>query len=194
MVGIDEAGRGCVIGPLVLGAVYADEETVQWLRGLGVRDSKELRAPKRLSLAVEIKKVCDTTVVEIPPHVIDSRNINDVELEHTVSLANGEKDIYVDAFTVGIEKVFGSDINCVSEPKADQKYAIVSAASIIAKVRRDAEIKRLHGIFGDFGSGYPSDARTIEFLKRGGLDDPLFARHIRFKWETIKGLRDGRSC
>ena len=80
------------------------------------------------------------------------------------------------------------NITIVAENKADKKYAIVSAASIIAKEIREMRIKELKRKYGDFGSGYPSDLRTIEFLRRYYKTNKCFPPIVRESWSTLKKI------
>jgi ribonuclease HII len=109
---------------------------------------------------------------------------------------------YVDASDVLEERFKQQILDClplkikiVSEHKADRNYPIVSAASIIAKVERDREIARLASVHGDFGSGYPSDPRTVSFLQHcleGAEEYPEF---VRKSWKTAqraKSIKDSR--
>jgi ribonuclease HII len=85
-------------------------------------------------------------------------------------------------------------VRLVAENKADEKYPVVSAASIIAKVTRDSVIRELHGEYGDFGSGYPSDRRTVNFViecyaRMGG-----FPEIVRKKWLTVRRLVAAEQC
>jgi len=101
---------------------------------------------------------------------------------------------YVDASDVKPER-FGQQIKnlltinakIISEHKADQKYPPVSAASILAKVRRDQHIKQLHKKHGDLGTGYPNDPKTLKFLKTLITQGPL-PHYVRKSWKTIKRL------
>ena len=91
--------------------------------------------------------------------------------------------------TVG--EMLSAGIRIISEHYADETYPLVSAASIMAKVRRDSEIQKLKDIYGDFGSGYPSDPRTRDFLRRllsGGEEVPPIVRRT---WKTLQRLDDG---
>jgi len=88
-----------------------------------------------------------------------------------------------------IRRYYNGDARIVSENRADAKYPIVSAASIIAKVERDAIIARIKKELGhDFGSGYSSDPRTIEFLN-GNWQKPQVRKYLRGEWETVRRLR-----
>ena len=103
--------------------------------------------------------------------------------------------VYVDApdtsperFACQIIQNLNQPIKIISEHKADQNYPIVSAASILAKQKRDEIIKNLHKIYGDFGSGYPSDPKTIKFLKKWIVRDGCNLPIIRRTWKTFKDL------
>ena len=80
-------------------------------------------------------------------------------------------------------------VKIISEHKADINYPVVSAASVIAKVERDAEIKKLSEKFGDVGSGYPHDDETIAFLRKYLLKYNELPPFARKSWETIKALQ-----
>lgn len=204
VAGVDDAGRGCVIGPLVIAGVLINEEDLPKLVQLGVRDSKLLSPHRREFLATEIKKtVAKYSLEKLSPREIDEvvlkgrklRKLNWLEAQTMAKVIEALKpDVaYVDASDV-LEERFKQDIlDClpfkiriVSEHKADRNYPVVSAASIIAKVERDREIAELAKTYGDFGSGYPSDPRTMEFLEhclRKSCDYPDF---VRRSWKTAK--------
>ncbi|MEJ2295833.1 MAG: ribonuclease HII, partial [Candidatus Lokiarchaeota archaeon] len=108
------------------------------------------------------------------------------------------EEIYIDAADVN-EKRFELSIRkllkftpklIVSEHKADEKYPIVSAASIIAKYERDSIIAGLREIYGDFGSGYTSDRKTIEFMRNWMVKEKSFPPFVRRSWETSKVLAE----
>jgi ribonuclease HII len=179
LAGIDEAGRGPVLGPMVIAAVVVDERNVPKLEELGVKDSKRLTPRRREKLFDEIIYLLDDYVVlELWPEEIDSREgtLNEFEVENFVKALNSLKVkpdvIYIDAADVK-EARFGEEIGkrlnfkaeIVAEHKADDKFVPVSAASILAKVTRDRAIEKLKGRYGEIGSGYPSDPRTRAFLE-----------------------------
>ncbi len=210
VAGVDDAGRGCVIGPLVIAGVLMREEELPNLVHLGVRDSKLLTPHRREVLSVEIKKVVQKYSIEkLSPKQIDDvvlagkklHKLNWLEAQTMAKVIEALKpDVaYVDASDV-VEERFGQDIQgclsfklrIVSEHKADRTYPIVSAASIIAKVERDSEIAELATKYGDFGSGYPSDPRTMQFLQQcleKSCDYPDF---VRKSWKPAKKLRVNR--
>ena len=197
--GIDEAGRGPVIGPLVICAVAVDERDLPKLQSLGVKDSKMLTPPARRRLAPLIKGVVKRhELVIVSPAEIDSAvlsgtmNLNWLEAVKSAELINriNPKKVILDcpstntrAYVAYLRKHLKNDVEVVAEHKADVKYPVVSAASIIAKVARDAEIENLKGRFGvDFGSGYPSDPVTADFVKKNFSKFPFFRR----SWMTFE--------
>lgn len=202
--GVDEAGRGPVIGPMVLALAIAEENKIEELKELKVRDSKELSLKRREALYPKIKRILDeVVVVKVQPAEIDQfvegrGGLNELEAFKTAELLSTAKKqidvIYVDApdpnplkYAQRIEKYLNYPPKIVAENKADAKYPIVSAASIIAKVERDWEIKKIEEKYGEFGTGYPHDEKTIQFLKtilKGGKP-PEF---VRTSWSTVKRL------
>lgn len=203
IMGIDEAGRGCVIGPLVLGAVLIEEKEEKALIAIGVKDSKQLSPKKRDDMFKKIEKVSLKTEVQcIAPDIIDTycnkKLLNLLEAETAVALIHSLKPdkVYIDApgkngttFLKQITKTLKHKCELICENKADQNYPVVSAASIMAKVTRDSEIIKLHQDFSPFGSGYPSDPKTRNFLKtyyKNNKKFPLCARH---SWQTLEKIK-----
>jgi len=181
LVGIDEAGRGPVIGPMVMCGVLMDDKEQFKLKVLGVKDSKLLTPKQRehiyevlikdlkYSVRVVSAKEIDTAVWS------DSSNLNWLEADKSVEILNElmpERAILdcpsnnIPAFVSYMKERVHKSIDVKAEFKADQKYLVVGAASIIAKVTRDrliADIKKKNNV--EFGSGYPSDPRTQRFIK-----------------------------
>ncbi len=193
--GVDEAGKGSVLGPMVTGGVLVYDLTE--LEGLGLRDSKQLTPHKREELYEEIIRRWRTAVVVKSPYDIDSRSgtMNALTAScHAEIIRQLVPDqAYVDAcdvnagrFGVTVKEISGlSEVEIISEHKADDKFLIVGAASIVAKVTRDRLVVELSDEFGDIGSGYPSDPVTIAFLEsyiRQAGKPPLCARRT---WKTI---------
>jgi ribonuclease HII len=208
--GVDDAGRGCIIGPLVLAGVAVEESKLSKLVEIGVRDSKTLSPAARARLYPLIKDLAYKVVsVKVPPEEVDKYvarrkkfiRLNLLEAEAAAKVIEElEADlVYVDApdtdperFKRNVVALLRRKVEVISEHEADKTYPIVSAASIIAKFERDAEIARLRERYGDFGSGYPADPTTIAFLrdwlaKHG--ETPPFARKT---WKTWKRLVDRR--
>jgi ribonuclease HII len=204
--GIDESGRGCLVGDLVVAGVAVARARVPELKGLGVRDSKLLSRKRRESLFGEILKVsARACATRIPPREIDEvvisgmryRKLNYLEAVYFAKVADqlGASHVTVDASDTSPERfrsAMADSMTCrcriAAFHKADRDFPVVSAASIIAKVMRDRAVEELRAEFGDFGSGYPSDRRTRDFfteMMRTGADLPAF---VRRSWKTLERL------
>jgi len=174
---------------------------------LGVKDSKLLSPSRRESLAIEIKRIAQKhAVVKLSPAEIDKvvekgrklHKLNRLEAQAMAKVIEILKpDIaYVDASDV-LEERFKQQIleylpfkvEIVSEHKADRKYPVVSAASIIAKVERDKAIAELKAKYGDFGCGYPTDPKTLEFLRRCLEDFKEYPEFVRKSWKPAKKIK-----
>ncbi|MCX8170600.1 MAG: ribonuclease HII [Candidatus Bathyarchaeota archaeon] len=204
--GVDDAGRGPVIGPLVIAGVLVDEDGLDSFIRMGVRDSKTLSPNRREHLAHEILKVVrDYRVVKVPPSEIDNivgsgRRLNRLNRLEARVMASIIRDLkpniaYVDASDVVPERFkqhileeIPFNVKIISEHKADKKYPVVSAASIIAKVERDREIENLKNKYGDFGSGYPADPKTIRFLRDWVERYGSYPDFVRKTWKTAKKM------
>jgi len=204
VAGVDDAGRGSVIGPLVIAGVLMKEENLPTLTKLGVKDSKLLSPHRRENLAIEIKRVAEKySVIKLLPKEIDKvvqtgrklHRLNRLEAQTMAKVIEMLKpDIaYVDAsdvleerFKQHILECLPSKVEIVSEHKADKKYPIVSAASIIAKVERDKEVAELKNAHGDFGCGYPTDPKTISFLRRCLEKFGEYPDFVRKSWKPAK--------
>jgi ribonuclease HII len=204
--GIDEAGRGSVLGPLVVAGVSAGPEALKEFERLGVTDSKLLTGKARSELYKEIAELSAAVrFVSIGPSEIDHyvkhgrryRKLNFLEAIHmaTVISGLGAEEVFVDApdtnparFCAELAELLQPCPRLVAEHKADRNYVVVSAASIVAKVERDRAVEKLREVHGDFGSGYPSDDQTISYLKdwvqREGCEPP-FARKSWKTWDRV---------
>ena len=188
ILGIDDAGRGPVIGPMALAGCLVEEETGKEFRRLGVKDSKQLTNKRREFLAEIVRqKSIAFEVILINPNEIDGENshginLNDLEAIACAKIINkinkGFKKIkiIIDCPSVSIEKWKNflktkindlSNLEIVCEHKADINYAEVSAASILAKSAREKEMNILKEKYGEeIGSGYTSDPATCKFLEK----------------------------
>ncbi len=198
--GVDEAGRGPVLGPLVVAGVLVDSDGP--LRPLKVRDSKKLSPERRELLAPEIEKVSKTEVIVVPAKDIDvmraQMSLNDFEAHLFASIVEKlhPETAYVDAVDVdeiefkrAILKQLPFEVEVVSQHEADDLFPVVSAASIVAKVRRDAEMRRIQEEIGQpVGSGYPSDPQTIAFLEKWIREKGTPPPHTRLTWDTTRRL------
>ena len=195
IAGIDEAGRGPVIGPMVMAISYVDVEEENWepnkslvekkLRLIGVKDSKKILPAKRTRLKKELKSYVKSFAIKVFPNEIDNAlnskntNLNFLEADTTIKLIMKVKPdiVLVDCPSINTKKYLeyletelhkkspNQKTKIIVEHKADDKYYIVGSASIVAKVTRDEDIEELKKKYGNFGSGYMSDTRTSEFLK-----------------------------
>ena len=202
--GIDEAGRGPVLGPLVLCGVCFSKSNLPYLIEIGAKDSKKLTPKKRERLAKLIKEKCHSyEIIVVSAQEIDEREkkritINRLEEIKMAEIINKLKPdiIYIDAADVNEER-FGTSIKnlldyipkkIISKHKADVTYPIVSAGSIIAKTKRDAIIEEFKEDYGEIGSGYPSDKRTIDFLREYIKKHKKIPKFVRKTWDTTKKI------
>ena len=202
ILGIDEAGRGSVLGPMVIAGVIVPEKMDKVLERMGVKDSKRLTANRRTILSRKLRKMFDYEIVVITAKEIDQMradgiNLNEIEknaMESILLKLKPEKAI-VDAVDVKAERFQenlrnDTGLNVISEHKADDKYIEVSAASIIAKAERDAIIAEINKDYiksGGIGSGYPSDPTTKKFLTNYTYDEmPDF---VRRSWATVAKMK-----
>lgn len=198
--GIDEAGRGPVLGPLVVAGVLVESDVP--LRHLNVRDSKKLTPDRRELLAPEIEKAARCEVVVVPAGDIDvmrgQMSLNEFEAQLFARIVETlhPETAYVDAVDVdeiefkrAILKLVPFEVEIVSQHEADDLFPVVSAASIIAKVRRDSEMRKIEADLGQpVGSGYPSDPLTIAFLEKWIREKGSPPPHTRLTWDTTRRL------
>jgi len=204
IAGVDEAGRGCVIGPLVVAGVMVKAENIQILTELGVKDSKLLTPQKRELLYSAIIQLAEKYhTIKVMPSQIDKvvesarrlHKLNRLEAQTMAQIIESLKpdEAYVDAADT-VEHRFGNHIReclkiktrIISKHKADRIYPIVSAASIIAKVERDREIANLRLEYGNFGSGYLTDDKTMIFLKQLLEKNGDYPDFVRKSWKPAK--------
>ncbi|MGC8574624.1 MAG: ribonuclease HII [Thermoplasmata archaeon] len=196
LCGIDEAGRGPVIGPMVIAVVCGHNET---FRNIGAKDSKLLTEGRRESILSNILETSEHhSFIIIGEEEIDeavSKNLlNFLEAKHIASLMQKGNSYIVDCpdinearFKKILSDISGID-DIIAEHKADINYPVVSAASILAKVTREREIEKIKKEIGDFGSGYPSDPRTINFLREYYRKNHVLPPHTRKSWKTVKNI------
>ena len=204
IAGVDEAGRGCVVGPLVVAGVMMKAENLSILTELGVKDSKLLTAEKReLLYPVILQLVEKYHTIKVMPLQIDKvvesfrrlHKLNRLEAQTMAQIIEFLKpdEAYIDAADT-VEHRFGNHVKeclktktrIISKHKADKIYPIVSAASIIAKVERDREVASLRLEHGDFGSGYLTDEKTMVFLKELLEKNKDYPDFVRKSWKPAK--------
>ncbi len=207
VAGVDDAGRGSVLGPLVIAGVLMRKEDLQKLVNLGVKDSKLLSPKRRKKLAEEIKRTAlKWHVVKLSPSEIDrvvnfGRKLHKLNRLEAHAMAKVIEELrpdiaYVDAsdtlaerFKQHILERLKFKIDIISEHKADKKYPIVSAASIIAKVERDKAIEKIKREYGEVGCGYITDPKTVEFLEKCIKKYGAYPDFVRKSWKPAKRLK-----
>jgi ribonuclease HII len=195
-----------VIGPLVIAGVVVDGSKTEALRGLGVKDSKKLTASLRTRLAEEIPKFVDGYhILELEPARLDKIVHKAPKLQRLNLLEAKTMAAVIEKLRPDVAYVDASDVNpgryrtnildeltyqpkIVSEHNADVNYPVVSAASILAKVRRDERIAEIHKEFGDFGSGYSHDPKTRRFLIQYYRANRDFPPIVRRSWATLRQI------
>jgi ribonuclease H2 subunit A len=213
ILGIDEAGRGPVMGPMVYACAYWKEEYDKDIRKkFKFNDSKALRAEEREKMFENIKShpnIIRYELIILPPDYISKEmlkrekvSLNQISQDSAKKLIKMAMDkkanirkIFVDtvgpaeSYEILLKKSLPDDtIQVKVEPKADATYECVSAASIVAKVTRDSIIETLEKTDKECGSGYPSDPKTKEWLKNNYDNVFGFGREVRFSWKTVDNL------
>ena len=210
ILGIDEAGRGPVMGPMVYACAYWKEEYDDDIRKkFKFNDSKALKPEEREKMFEQIKthpNIIRYELIVLTSDYISKEmlkrqkvSLNEISQNSAKTLIKMARDkkvnirkIYVD--TVGpaipyqnLLKASLDDQSIVVkvEPKADATFECVSAASIVAKVTRDSHIEIIEKEDKDCGSGYPSDPKTKEWLKNNYDNVFGFGREVRFSWKTV---------
>lgn len=191
--GIDEAGRGPVIGPLVICLA----ELKKTLTDKRIKDSKLLKRKERLEILKETKAKFHYKIFKAKELVklMQTKSLTEIELIAMKSLVKKTKEnkVIIDCPTVPKainktkEKYFNIKKEIILENKADYNYKIVSLASIAAKEKREFLLDKLKKKYGDFGSGYPSDPKTKEYLKT-----TKETKIIRTNWKTWKNIKKQR--
>ena len=198
--GIDDAGRGSMLGPLVIAGILLDKKNIRKLSALGVKDSKKLSPKLRESLYKKILEIVDDYhVAKISPRIIDAsvkkHCLNDLEAKYmakVVARLNPEVS-FVDSCDVNPSR-FGRNISQLSGNHkiksyhhADSRFVVVSAASILAKVSRDRAILKLREKY-DLGSGYPSDSTTVKFVTKYYAKNNEMPNFVRKSWKPVKKI------
>ena len=211
ILGIDDAGRGPVIGPIILAGCLITAETEKELKRLGVKDSKQLTKKRRAFLEEIIREKAEAFSIQVkhPPEIDDKGhfgvNLNDLEAHmaakiiNEINKASGVSGMKIkividcpstnrakwrDLVMTKIENLSNLVILC--EHKADVNHVSVSAASILAKEEREREMDILRKEYGDhIGSGYSSDPRTAKFLQKN-IKKLEHKGIFRKSWKTWK--------
>jgi ribonuclease HII len=205
LLGIDEAGKGPVIGSMFVAGMVIDEEKLFDLSAIGVKDSKQLTPERREILAKKIIRIAtDQYILEVQPRVIDElrqvMTMNDImvrcfaQILKRLSYAHrailDAADVNEERFAKRVLDASGTTMEILAEHRADQNHQVVSAASILAKVKRDLSIRELEQSMSCIiGSGYPNDPQTIMFLSQWVKEHrelPTCARHT---WATAQRIK-----
>jgi len=205
--GVDDAGRGSVIGPLAIAGISLEEKDLPKLVKLGVKDSKLLSPQKREELSYQIRGLamnCHTVLLspaEIDRVVETGKRLHKLNRLEAHAMARviavlkpdivyvDASDVLPDRFKNHIAENLPFSLEIISEHKADLKYPIVSAASIIAKVERDKMLSQLHKKYGNMGCGYPSDSHTIKFLECWIRKFGSYPDFVRKSWKPAKRVK-----
>ena len=210
VTGIDESGRGAVLGPLVVAGVTVDVRGEKKLKALGVKDSKKLTPQRREELYKDIEKIAkDIFVLKVAPCRIDTYRNMGVNLDKIEAMKmaeiidfNSSKKVFVDSLTQNpprFKKLVSSfikrnkDAELIVENYMDESITVVGAASIVAKVERDKEIEELKQQVGfNFGVGYPHDPLTIQFIEKiiKETNGKQLPEYIRKSWVTTEMLQE----
>jgi len=203
VLGVDEAGKGPVIGSMFVAGVVMEEEKLFDLAAMGVKDSKQLSAARRALLA---RRICDLSndnyVLEVPAQAIDElrqiMTMNDIMVRAHSQVVQRLKadrgildaaDVDERRFCRRVREDSKTSIDLVAEHKADRNHLIVAAASIVAKDRRDRSIRDLEQREGAIiGSGYPSDPKTIRFIETWIKEHGSLPPYVRKSWATAQRL------
>ncbi len=196
--GVDEAGRGSLVGPVVIAGVSVSKSKMRKLSKMGIRDSKELSPIARELLYKKIIKFVDEYyVAKVNPKTIDQsvkkHDLNGLEAKYMAKVISKLNPTisYIDSCDVNASR-FGKVVSGKSNNskvrsyhKADSRFVIVSTASIIAKVQRDREIAKLRKKH-DLGSGYPSDKKTIHFVRGYVRKTKQVPKFVRKSWKPVQ--------
>ena len=202
ILGIDEAGRGSVIGPMTIAGLMIDSKDEFKLKELGVKDSKLLTKVQREFMFDKIKDIAkDYVILSISASEIDElrkiTNLNKIEgkkmaeiiktLNPDVAILDAPQ-VSTDKFKHFVQSLIKNNTKIISENSADLNYPVCAGASILAKVTRDREVEEIKKkVDFDFGVGYPHDEKSIEFVKKC-LKEKKNLKYLRHSWVTVSEL------
>lgn len=204
LLGIDEAGKGPVVGSMFVAGLVVDEERLFELAAMGIRDSKQLSPERREVLSRRILGIAtDHFILEVTPRMIDElrsmMTMNDLMVRCFSQVLRrlpadrailDAADVDSARFAQRVRSASGTSIELIAEHRADERYQVVSAASILAKVRRDASIRELEAsLKRRIGSGYPHDRETLEFLEGWVRENRELPPCARQSWATARRIK-----
>ena len=202
VLGIDEAGRGCVLGALVVAGFAAELDAEAALVAAGAGDSKRLSKKRREAARTALTPLGDVEIRRITPAQIDAGNLNRLEEDAIVSLIEALRPDHVILDALGHPRTLPALIDRLTarlahlptvptilcEPKADHNHPHCGAASIFAKTTRDQELHADTSLHGDLGSGYPSDPKTRAWLSAHAATQAPWPSFVRTRWQTVIDL------
>lgn len=202
ILGVDEAGRGCVLGPLVVGSFLLVDGDPQALRAAGADDSKKLSAARRERVRRALEALGTGDARAIPATAIDGGNLNALEEAAIVDLVARHRPDHVVMDALGhprtlpaLERRLAAAVALHGlrpswhiAPKADRDHPVCGAASIVAKTTRDGLLAEAIAPHGDLGSGYPSDPKTKRWIAAHAASGAPWPAFVRTRWETIARL------
>lgn len=193
MFGVDEAGKGPVLGPMVAACVAGDPADLPE----DIDDSKRLSPERREAIAETVRSDPRFRVglAHVDIERIDGGlDMNTLTVEaHAAALADAgatgrgwcdAADTKPERFARRVADAHGGNLTVEAEHGADEAYAIVSAASVVAKVERDAAVAAISEAHGEVGSGYPSDPATRKFLREYVREHGSLPDCARSSWST----------
>ncbi|VVB72693.1 Ribonuclease HII [uncultured archaeon] len=204
LLGADEAGKGPVIGSMFVAGLVIEEEKLFDLAGFGVKDSKQLAPAKREVLARKIREIADDIfILEVKPQMIDELRVvmtmNEIMVRsfaevvrrlHADRAVLDAADVDASRFRERVKSESKTAMDLIAEHKADERHLVVSAASILAKVRRDASMRELEAqLECKIGSGYPHDQDTIAFLSNWAAEKKELPACARHSWATAQRIK-----
>jgi ribonuclease HII len=205
VLGIDEAGRGCVLGDLVIAGFVTDDPDEVTLRTAGAADSKAVSPKRRNAAKQALQALGAVEIRRISPREIDQANLNHLEEAAIVHIITAVRPDVVQIDALGhpstlpallrrLRAQLPEDLSprWTIEPKADSTFAVVGAASIFAKTLRDELLDGWRSEFGEFGSGYPSDPKTRAWITAWAETRKPWPEFVRTRWATISELSQPR--
>ena len=202
--GVDEAGRGSILGPLVVAGVSIKRKDLSRLRRAGVRDSKMLSVKARQRFFGQIIELAEHICIfkcecsEVDQYVF-SKLLNKLEAKAMAAVIENisAARVYVDACDVNCiryTECIECELDASSGPRifslhhADRTNTAVSAASIIAKIIRDEEIQKIRSQYAEIGSGYPCDKKTMRFVSNWVADNDSAPYFARKSWKPLRDI------
>lgn len=200
-IGIDEAGRGPVLGPMVVALVEWPEQLNSTNHPSDVRiaDSKNINPSRRRQTARYLKERINYRICCVPAWILARSDTTIPQVEARVISeclkTFPPREVYCDALGSGSKahqwiRNHRTEHSFLFESGADDRYPSVSAASILAKTTRDQALERLESTWGQLGSGYPSDPQTQEWLQNRANKAKTWPPFVRTNWKTVKELQN----